>query len=457
MEKKKESIMTELLENKQYFNLPKTGDLVKGTVIGSNKNEVHVDLGGIATGVVRGRERYDEADEYKNLKIGDVVEATVLELENENGEVELSFQYAGRQKSWQTLKDWVKSGQIVQSTISEANKGGLIIRMESIAGFLPVSQLAPEHYPRVPGGDKNRILEILKSYVGKKFDVKVLDANEDEDKLIVSEKAAWEETQKDVIGKYKVGMTVEGTVTAVTDFGVFVEFADKLEGLIHISEIAWQRIDNPGDFVKVNQQVKAEIIGIENSKIFLSMKKLANDPWFGIEKKYKIGQKVSGTVIKTNPFGLFVELEKNIQGLAHVSQLNDKQNVNANDLAKIGDTLEFYVVSLDPKNHRLGLSLTKPKSKEDKEAKKEVKAEKAEGEIKEAGTEAVVTDVKEDEIKTVETAEEKEMKKTAKKKKDETEKEAKEKPAKKTREKEEKTETPEEVKTEKAAKKAKAE
>jgi len=454
MEKKKKSIMTELLENKQYFNLPKTGDLVKGTVIGSNKNEVHVDLGGIATGVVRGRERYDEADEYKNLKIGDVVEATVLELENENGEVELSFQYAGRQKSWQTLKDWVKSGQIVQAIIGEANKGGLMIKLESIAGFLPVSQLAPEHYPRVPGGDKNRIFEILKSYVGKKFDVKVLDANEDEDKLIVSEKAAWEETQKDVIGKYKVGMTVEGTVTAVTDFGVFVEFADKLEGLIHISEIAWQRIDNPGDFVKVNQQVKAEIIGIENSKIFLSMKKLANDPWFGIEKKYKIGQKVSGTVIKTNPFGLFVELEKNIQGLAHVSQLNDKQNVNANDLAKVGDTLEFYVVSLDPKNHRLGLSLTKPRSKEDKEAKKEVKADKVEGEVAAAATveaEAIT------ETETVETAEEKEVKKTTKKKKEETEKEAKEKPAKKSKDKEEKTEAVEEAKTEKTSKKTKAE
>lgn len=372
MEQNTNSIMNQLLENKQYFNLPKVGDLTKGIVISVDKNEVHIDLGGIATGVVRGKERYDESDEYKGLKSGDIVEATVLEMENENGEIELSFQYAGRQKSWQTLKDLIKSGEIVQATITEANKGGLLVKLESIAGFLPVSQLSPEHYPRVPGGDKNRILEILKSYVGKKFDVKVFDANEAEDKLIVSEKSAWEETQKDVIGKYKVGMTVEGTVTAVTDFGVFVEFSDKLEGLIHISEIAWQRIDNPHDFVKVGQKVKAEIIGIENSKIFLSMKKLANDPWEGIEKKYKVGQKVEGAVIKVNPFGLFVELEKNIQGLAHISQLNEKQAANIGEVAKIGENKEFYVVSIDPKNHRLGLSLTKPK------AEKETKAEIAE-------------------------------------------------------------------------------
>lgn len=383
--------MAKLLDEKQYFNLPKLGDLVKGRVISIDKNETHIDLSGIATGVVRGRERYDEDDQYKNLKPGDIVEATVLELENENGEMELSFQYAGKQKSWQTLIDLMKAGSIVQATITEANKGGLMVKFESISGFLPVSQLSPEHYPRVPGGDKNRIFEILKTYIGKKFDVKIFDVSEGEEKLIVSEKAAWEETQKDVIGKYKIGMNVEGTVTAVTDFGVFVEFADKLEGLIHISEIAWQRIDNPHDFVKVGEKIKAEIIGIENSKIFLSMKKLEHDPWVGIEQKFKIGDKIEGLIIKVNPFGLFVELEKNIQGLAHVSQLSDKGQVNPVDIAKVGEKKEFYVVSLEPKNHRLGLSLTKPKTKG--EAKVET-AEKTEAVTVEAVAEEAVEEKK---------------------------------------------------------------
>ena len=405
----KDSAMGKLLEDKQLFNLPKVGDLVKGKIISAGKSEVYIDLDGIATGVVRGRERYDEAEEYRNLKPGDEVEATVLEAENENGEVELSFQYAGRRKAWDNLRDLEKNGQVINAAIADANKGGLMIKVENIVGFLPVSQLSPEHYPRVPGGDKNRILEILKSYIGQKFEVKVFDVNEDEEKLIVSEKSAWEETKKDVLSKYKVGSVVEGTVTAVTDFGIFVEFEDKLEGLIHISEIAWQRIENPHDFVKVGQRVKAEIISIENSKIFLSMKRLAKDPWDGIEKKYAIGQKVSGKIIKVNPFGLFVELEENIQGLAHISQLSDKPIGNINDLGKVGDKMDFYVVSLDPKNHRLGLSLSKPKERAPV-APKTVAAETAEAETKPAEDGA--------------SAEEKKEKKTAKtKKKDETQEE----------------------------------
>ncbi len=371
--------MQKLLDEKQYFNLPKIGELIKGKVISANKNEVYLDLAGVATGVVRGKERYDEAEEYKNLQPGDEVEATVLELENENGELELSFQYAGRQKAWQTIKVHEKEGQILSVTVTDANKGGLMVRVENTMGFLPVSQLSPEHYPRVPGGDKNRILEILKDYIGKKFEVKVIDAKEEEDKLIVSEKAAWEETQKDVLSKYTVGSVVEGVVTAITDFGVFVEFSDKLEGLIHISEIAWQRIDDPHDFVKVGQQVKAEIIGIQSSKIFLSIKKLLDDPWKNVETKYKIGEKVSGKIIKVNPFGLFVELDENIHGLAHISQLSDSPIEDINAFAKAGDERDFYVVSMDPKNHRLGLSITKPKprvTKEVKEATEEIAEKK---------------------------------------------------------------------------------
>ena len=399
----KTSEMSKLLEDKQYFNLPKIGDLVKGKVISAHKNEVHIDIDGVATGLVRGKECYAESEEYRNLEVGDEVEATVLELENENGELELSFRYAGRQKAWKQIRDWEESGKIVEVTITDANKGGLMVRVGSTMGFLPVSQLSPEHYPRVPGGDKNRILEILKSYIGQKFETKIIDTNEEEDKLIVSEKAAWEETQKDVINKYKVGQTVEGTVTAITDFGIFVEF-DKLEGLIHISEIAWKRIDNPSDFVKVGEVVKAEIIGIENSKVFLSMKKLEKDPWDGIEKRYKIGEKVKGTVLKANPFGLFVKLDEDIHGLAHISQLSDKAVTNVEEIAKAGEEKEFYIVSMDPKNHRLGLGLKKPVAKKEKaeatddkkEDKKEEKSEEKKEEVKEEKKEAIKEEEKEE-------------------------------------------------------------
>ena len=240
--------------------------------------------------------------------------------------------------------------------ILEANKGGLIVRLHHITGFLPVSQLSPEHYPRVSGGDKNKILEKLKSYAGQKMNVRVIDVNEQDEKLIVSEKSVWEDTQKNVLSQFRVGSIIEGEVTALADFGAFVKF-DSLEGLVHISEIAWQRIDHPRDLLKIGQTVKAEIIGIEGSKIFLSIKKLIDDPWKNVVERYQIGSLVEGTVLKVNQFGFFVELDPEIHGLAHVSELSAKPTIDVNTIAHEGDTMTFRIVSIEPHEHRLGLSL----------------------------------------------------------------------------------------------------
>ncbi|MDD2807684.1 MAG: S1 RNA-binding domain-containing protein [Patescibacteria group bacterium] len=359
------SQLKKLLAEGDFIKIPKIGDMVKGKIIDISRSEIRLDIDGLTTGIVRGREFYDESNEYSNLKVGDEVEATVIELENENGEMELSFRFAGHQKAWETLNEIKGKEEIVKALIVDANKGGLMVKVGKIPGFLPVSQLMPEHYPRVPGGDKNRILERLKSYIGQEFDVKLIDVTEGEEKLIVSEKAGWEEKQKDVIASYKVGDVVEGKVTAVTDFGVFIEFGkDKLEGLVHISELAWQRIDNPTDFVKVGDKIKAEIINVEGSKIFLSMKKLVEDPWKNVGDKYQVGQIVKGTVLKVNPFGLFVELDPDIHGLAHVSELSSKPIVDPNEIAKSGDLVEFKILSIEPSHHRLGLSIKALKEKE---------------------------------------------------------------------------------------------
>jgi len=374
----KDSEMKRLLNEKEFLNIPKIADVVKGTVISASKNEVKMDIPGYNVGVVRGREMFDEAAEYAKLKPGDEVEATVVELENENGEVELSFRYAGHQKAWENLKNLLETKEVTTVKVLDANKGGLIVKLHSVIGFLPVSQLSPENYPRVSGGDKNKILEKLKEFVGKGVEVRVIDADERSEKLIVSEKAVWEEQQKDLIDKYKIGDTVEGTVTAVADFGVFVKF-ENLEGLVHISEIAWQRIDHPKDLVKVGDTVKAQIIAIEGSKIFLSMRKLITDPWAGVSEKYKVGQKVSGKVLKINPFGLFVELDPDIHGLAHISELSDKSVEDIGNVAKIGEDMDFYIISIEPDNHRLGLSLKPPKKE------KESKAESPQGETPSEG------------------------------------------------------------------------
>ncbi len=375
-----------LLADKEYLQIPKVGDVVKGTVINTGKNEIRVDIQGYKTGVVRGREIFEEAAEYKNLKSGTEVEATVIDLENEMGEVELSFRYAGQQRAWDSLRKLMGSGELIPAKIIEANKGGLLVTVSHLSGFLPVSQLSPDNYPRVTGGDKSKILEKLKSFVGTSMQVKVIDVNEREEKLIVSEKAVWEEAQKGVLDKYKVGDKVEGAITAIADFGVFVKF-DNLEGLVHISEIAWQRIDHPRDLLKVGDTVKAEIIGIEGSKIFLSMKKLIEDPWKRVGDKYKVGDLVEGKILKINPFGLFVELDRDIHGLAHVSELSKKPLKNVTEAGTVGETKKFKIVSIEPDQHRLGLSL---KAMEDggKEAKEDKKEEKAEAKVEEKTEEA---------------------------------------------------------------------
>jgi len=251
----------------------------------------------------------------------------------------------------------------------------LIISYGQIMGFLPVSQLSPENYPRVSGGDKGKILEKLRSFISKDFDVKIIDLNEKAEKLIVSEKEAWSESQREIISEYKPGTVVEGIITAITSFGVFISFGDNLEGLIHISELAWQRIENPADIVQVGDKIKAEIINIDGAKIFLSAKKLIEDPWKNVTELYKINNKVSGKVLKVNPFGLFVELDEDIHALAHVSSLELKAGEQLADKYEAGQKYDFYVISMEPRKHRLGLGISKVKEKEEKEGEQKEKEE----------------------------------------------------------------------------------
>ncbi len=381
-EKEEQKIKFEKLINENSFKIPQAGELIRGTVISASKAEVKLDIEGIMTGVVRGPELYEEDDDYANLKPGDEVEATVIDEENENGDLELSFRFAGQEKAWSGLRAAEKEKTPIKVKIIDANKGGLLVKYRQIAGFLPVSQLAPENYPRVNGGDKSKILEKLKSFVGQEFTVKLVTLNEKEDKIIFSEKDAWNETQKDIISKYKVGVVIEGKITAITDFGVFVSFGENLEGLIHISELAWQRIDNPNNLYKVGDKIKAEVISLDNSKIFLSAKRLIKDPWEAVGEKYKIGQIVNGKVLKINPFGLFVKLDDSIHGLAHISQLGLAPKQRINEKFAIGEKLNFEIVSIEAKDHRLGLSFSDQEKTAKKEPVKEGETDKKDEAIK---------------------------------------------------------------------------
>lgn len=348
--------MAELMDSGVEIKVLKAGDMVEGRLISVGKNEVYVDLEGYGVGVVRGRELYDDEATLSSLKPGDKIFVSVIEPENKEGIAELSLRQAGQERVWQTLKTLLEQKDVVRTKILEANKGGLMVEINNVMGFLPVSQLSLEHYPRVEDGDKNKILSVLHSYVGQSFDVQVITADPQEEKLIVSEKAVFEKEMEQKLSQLKIGQVVEGTITGVVDFGAFVKFGE-LEGLVHISELAWQRIENPKDIVRVGQKVQAKVISIDKGRVSLSIKQLQSDPWLEAVKKYQIGQTVEGAVTKIMPFGVFVELDKDIAGLCHILELSHEAVKNPEELLKPGERKSFKIISIEPAEHRLGLSL----------------------------------------------------------------------------------------------------
>ncbi len=366
--------MQELLAQEGVdIKIPKVGDVLEGSILSVGKNEVFVDIEGIGLGVVRGRELFDDAIRLSTMHVGDKVMAQVLEPENKDGNIELSFRAAGQERVWQTLADRMKSREIIQTKILEANKGGLMVEVNGVMGFLPVSQLSSEHYPRVEEGDKNKILEILKSYVGSNFDVQIITADPQDEKLIVSEKAVGEEAMRAKMGKLQLGQIVEGEISGIVDFGVFLKFGEGLEGLVHISELAWNRIDHPKDLYKVGQKVQAQVISMDRDRISLSIKRLLPDPWLESIKKYQVGQLVHGKIVKLMSFGAFVELDPEINGLVHSVELSSEEVKDPSAVVKVGDEMEFKIISIEPQEHRLGLSLRAAVTGEP--AKEEPKAE----------------------------------------------------------------------------------
>ena len=355
----KEQMKEMLAKAKALPRIPKVGDIVEGKVIEIGRTMVFLDLGPIGTGVVIGKELEDGLGTFKNLKVGDKISATVLDLENEEGYVELSFREASFEKVWDDLFQKMEKGEILTTKILEANKGGLMVEINGIVGFLPVSQLTFEHYPRVEGGDKEKILGILKKYIGQYFKTKIIDLDREEEKLIVSEKQAQINSEEKTIAQLKVGDIVEGKVSGLANFGVFVRFKFKeveLEGLVHISELAWHLVEDPKDIVKVGDKVKVKIIGIDGTRLSLSLKALQDDPWKNAVQKYKEGQKIKGEVIKITPYGAIVKIDEHIHGLVHISKFNQEQKKLENFL-EVGKNYHFKILTIKSEEHKLELDL----------------------------------------------------------------------------------------------------
>ena len=349
--------MEKTLEQNNLIKLPKAGEIVKGEIVNKGKSSVFLSLGNWGTGIIYGKEFYEAKDQLKKLKIGDAISAKIVDLENEDGYVELSLAEAGRELAWETLQQKKEADEILSVKILGANKGGLLAEVSGIPAFLPVSQLSPENYPKVEGGDNQKILKALQKFIGTEMEVKIFDLNPKEEKLILSEKAKKTGKIKEIIKKYKVGDVTEGEITGVVNFGAFIKFGpENLEGLIHISELDWQLIEDPAEIIKVGEKVKAKIIEISNDKIFLSLKALKKDPWENIEEKYKKGDKIKGKVTKFNSFGAFVQITSKIQGLCHISEFGSQKKME--ESLEIGKKHDFTILSIEPKEHRMSLKLT---------------------------------------------------------------------------------------------------
>ena len=342
------------------------GSTIDGVVVARDRSSLFVDLGFFGTGIIFGREFYEVKDVIKNLKIGDKIFAKIVELENEEGYKELSLKDATKEISWQSLKDIKEKGTVLKVKITGVNKGGLLTSLDNIPAFLPVSQLSPENYPRVIDADKQKILKELQKFIGKTLEVKILDLMAQENKLILSEKAKTEEKIKEILKDYKKDDIIEGEITGIADFGVFIRFplsADSaqsesgIEGLIHISELDWQLVENPSEVVKVGEIVKAQIININNNQVFLSLKSLKKNPWEEIEKEYKKGDTVKGKVIQFSSFGAFVEILPKIRGLCHISEFGSQQKME--ESLEINKTYDFQILLIEPKEHRMSLKLEK--------------------------------------------------------------------------------------------------
>ena len=268
--------------------------------------------------------------------------------------------------------------ELLELPVVEANKGGLLLEYKGIRGFLPASQLSMKHYPRVEGGDKDKIFLELKKFIGTPLKVKILDASPKEQKLIFSEKDSESEETRALLANYKIGDVVEGEVTGVVDFGAFMKFGEDLEGLIHISEIDWGLVENPRDYLKPGDKLTAKIIDIQGEKVSLSLKQLKEDPWKKIAEEHKKGDVLSGRVTKFNPFGAFVEIGLNIQGLVHISEFGNEENMRS--MLEVGKEYSFKILLIDPVEHKMSLGIIREEAKE--EPKEEIKEEPKE-EVKE--------------------------------------------------------------------------
>lgn len=351
MSKSSTLTMDELLAQSDIQQL-KTGDVIEGVVTSVRKNEIWVDLGANGVGVVMRR----EIGHGQQLEEGQQVTVSVVDPELDEGHALLSMRRAAKDRGWDELQKAFDNQEIIEISPYDANRGGLLVELEGIRGFLPVSQLAAGHYPRVSGADKDEILQKLNALTNKTLRVRILDISRKDNKLIFSEKEAVKDDMASRFSKLKPGDVVEGVVTGVIDFGAFVN-VDGIEGLIHISEISWERVEDPRNYVKNGQTIQAKIIAIDKDRLSLSLKQMQEDPWLHEVKAFNKGDVVEGKVTRITPFGAFVQLSPSVEALVHVSEMSDDEGADPEKIFQLNEKKKFKVLDIDTEGRKIALSL----------------------------------------------------------------------------------------------------
>lgn len=354
--------LTNLIE--KTTDKPVLEALVEGPVISITKNAVYVDLGPSGTGIIYGREFIVARDIIKKINVGDSIKAKVVDVENEEGYVELSLKEAKQALIWSEAEKLIKGKTPIELAVKDANKGGLIIEWNGIMGFLPASQLSADNYPRVADSDKDKIYTELKKLVGQKLNLTMITALPKEGKLIFSEKTGEDAGRGEMLIKYNVGDEVETTVAGIVDFGVFLKLEEGLEGLVHISEIDWGLVDDTRSRFKIGDKIKAKIIEIKEGKVSLSIKALRENPWKEFETTLKKGDIVQGVVIKYNKHGALISIKEGVAGLIHNSSIGGEQRLR--ERLTLGKTYDFQVTLFEPKDQRMTLVYMDPDKKEQK-------------------------------------------------------------------------------------------
>lgn len=335
------------------------GDIANGTVMQVDEEEILVDIGSKSEGVVPNREfrKAQQAGELEGLKVGDPIFVFVLKSEDDDGRALLSIDRARQEKVWRWLEQIYETGEIIEAAVDGYNKGGLLVNLRGVRGFIPASQVAggaPIIRPDQP--------DAMAGLVGKSIPLKVIEINRRRNRLILSQRQAlqgYRETRKEeLLDALQVSKVYKGVISSICNFGVFVDLGGA-DGLVHLSELSWGRVGHPREVVQIGDEVDVYVLGIDRDRkrIALSLRRCQPEPWTTVTDRYHLGQLVQGEISQLATFGAFVRIEDGIEGLIHLSELSDTPIAHAREVVKEGDPVTVRVIRIDPVHRRIGLSL----------------------------------------------------------------------------------------------------